>query len=145
MYYIKEIMHNQKETKLSSDSWSKLLNILVLDPDGWDRSPENFEKDWTKKILYQAFLNKMFYSTTQRMDNRQHFIDYDNKICQYIFRYGKNLKRKDYKITGIIGTYDFTYDLISHTIIISGKYFRNVEINGYDELIGALKIQWKVS
>ena len=52
-----------RKKKLSSTMWSNLLDILVMDPDGWDR--KNFDVDWNKKITLKMFLSKASESTCQ--------------------------------------------------------------------------------
>lgn len=43
--------------------WERLLDILVMDPDGWDR--RNFDIDWNKKLSLKDFLIKASESTCQ--------------------------------------------------------------------------------
>ena len=49
--------------KLTSEEWCKLKGIKILDPDGWDRSPENWEKSWNEKITEEEFDNRASKST----------------------------------------------------------------------------------
>ena len=54
-----------KKKKLPSTLWARLLNIVVLDPDGWDRRGDYFDADWSKKITLKEFMNKASSSTCQ--------------------------------------------------------------------------------
>ncbi len=53
-----------KKTKLCPAAWSELLGMVVLDPDGWDRSG-NFQKDWERTLTMKEFFNKASESTCQ--------------------------------------------------------------------------------
>lgn len=48
--------------KLTPDQWCQLTEIVVMDPDGWDRS--NYQKDWAKPLTFDEFLTKAHMSTT---------------------------------------------------------------------------------
>lgn len=37
--------------------WEKELDVIVVDPDGWDRT--NFEEDWAKPISREEFNQKL--------------------------------------------------------------------------------------
>lgn len=55
-------MKRNRQIKRTPDEWQKILNIVVLDPDGWDRS--NFSVDWVKPLTKQEFKDKASHSTT---------------------------------------------------------------------------------
>lgn len=48
--------------KRTPAEWEKILGILVIDPDGWDRGP-NFDKDWAKPLTEEEFREKSDVST----------------------------------------------------------------------------------
>jgi hypothetical protein len=60
----KDFVSYFKNKKLKPDQWESFLEILVMDPDGWDRKGD-FDKDWNKKITLREFLYKSSYSTCQ--------------------------------------------------------------------------------
>lgn len=35
----------------------------IWDPDGWDRSPENFDREWNEFITKEEFFRRVSYST----------------------------------------------------------------------------------
>jgi hypothetical protein len=41
--------------------WEVILDVKVLDPDGWDR--RNFREDWAKPLTRAEFRSKLFIST----------------------------------------------------------------------------------
>lgn len=51
----------------TSEQWQKELpNIIILDPDGWDRS--NFQFSWREeKITKDEYEKRMFESTCQKV------------------------------------------------------------------------------
>lgn len=49
------------DKKLPSD-WERILGIIVMDPDGWDRQGD-FEKDWFTPITKEEFMRKAAQST----------------------------------------------------------------------------------
>ena len=57
--------------KKTSEEWNKdpeLSNVLILDPDGWDRS--NFQYSWyEEKISKEEFIGKRSKSTVQIMSD----------------------------------------------------------------------------
>jgi hypothetical protein len=50
-----------KDEELKPDTWCKLLDTIVMDPDGWDR--KNFYVDWEKKLTLKEFIIKSSAST----------------------------------------------------------------------------------
>ena len=62
----------------SSMDWSKLVGIVVLDPDGWDRS--NFKEDFEKPISLLQFIRKAHHSTTS-LNNLYH------DLCQQLLKH----------------------------------------------------------
>jgi hypothetical protein len=52
----------------SSDEWSILLDVLVVNPDGWDRS--NFAQDWARPITRPEFIRKVGMSTIDMRGRR---------------------------------------------------------------------------
>ena len=57
-YYITTM----KNLLLTPEDWSKLSDIEVIDPDGWNRL--DFDKDWAKPITFSEFYSKASASTT---------------------------------------------------------------------------------
>ena len=49
--------------KRTPEEWQKILRVIVLDPDGWDRSA-NFMADWAKPLTEEEFRAKSDMSTT---------------------------------------------------------------------------------
>lgn len=58
-------MKRKSKNRYSSEKWSKLLGVTILDADGWNRNATEFDKDWNKRISLNSFLNKMFLSTIE--------------------------------------------------------------------------------
>lgn len=48
--------------KLNSSQWSKHFNVMVIDPDGWDR--ENFEASWAEEITEDEFQHRLHRSSS---------------------------------------------------------------------------------
>ena len=53
----------RKKEKLASSDWCTKLEIVVLDPDGWDRN--NFESSWSEKITEEEFRSRVDKSTVR--------------------------------------------------------------------------------
>lgn len=51
--------------KKTSKEWQELNpNIVVLDPDGWDRS--NFQYSWNEELItFEEYQKRLFQSTCQ--------------------------------------------------------------------------------
>lgn len=49
----------------SSNDWSLGLNLVILDPDGWDRT--NFRASWMELITEEEFSNRLMRSTVQTL------------------------------------------------------------------------------
>jgi len=45
----------------TSEEWSEILDITVMDPDGWDR--KNFAESWNELITRDEFMKRAIYST----------------------------------------------------------------------------------
>lgn len=138
-----------KENKFKPSTWCKLTGIYILDPDGWDRTYPNFEKDWNKKITYKDFLNKASFSTVSTL--RGFPLDKkETDILEYLCRFGKNLKT-------IEGQYLRGY--INNVEVCLTRYFNKelkakevffyitdtftsewIFLENIDELLGAIKI-----
>ncbi len=43
------------------DEWSILLDVFIVDPDGWDRT--NFDEDWARPLTRGEFVRKAAMST----------------------------------------------------------------------------------
>ena len=62
-------MDKEQAMKLhSSEEWSKIVEretgIIMIDPDGWDRSnEENFEASWNEPITRETFDRRLAQST----------------------------------------------------------------------------------
>lgn len=48
--------------KLNSTTWCAKFEVLVTDPDGWDR--QNFEASWNEEITEAEFLARLQRSTS---------------------------------------------------------------------------------
>lgn len=53
----------QPPARYSPEVWCQMFDIIILDPDGWDRS--NFDEDWAKALTREEFVKKMMVSTIQ--------------------------------------------------------------------------------
>jgi hypothetical protein len=54
--------------KHTSAEWQELVkdHIIVMDPDGWDRSPEGWSKNWNDDLIsFDEFMQKVMVSTCQ--------------------------------------------------------------------------------
>lgn len=49
------------DIKLTSSEWEVALDVLVLDPDGWDR--RNLEESWSELITEAEFQRRLMIST----------------------------------------------------------------------------------
>jgi len=106
-------------TKLKPYIWCQLVNQTILDPDGWDRKAENFEKDWNTSISFTEFILKSGISTTQYNDKFTYILMHKSKIAPYIFYYGNQLKREKTSISGMFNSSsDFTFNLETNEIFI---------------------------
>lgn len=56
---------------LSSGDWSRLLELDVLDPDGWDRS--DFARSWAEQITIDEFKKRAGMSTIDLRRYRELF------------------------------------------------------------------------
>ncbi|HFC8202704.1 TPA: hypothetical protein ACFPCA_002191 [Neisseria meningitidis] len=57
--------------KLSSQEWSNLLGIVILDADGWDR--HNFQASWSEAITIDEFNYRAGRSTVDLRRYRELF------------------------------------------------------------------------
>lgn len=63
---LKEEMCKKTDDKLTSAEWASQAKIVVLDPDGWDRS--NFRYSWfEEKITKEEFDKRLMKSTYETM------------------------------------------------------------------------------
>lgn len=55
----------ERDCRKSSQAWQDEIKdfCIILDPDGWDRSPEGWEKSWNELITKKEFLRRAFSST----------------------------------------------------------------------------------
>ena len=53
-----------RDIKFSSEDWCKLTDVVIYDPDGWDRKGD-FDTDWNKEICFEEFYTKASISTAQ--------------------------------------------------------------------------------
>lgn len=60
---IKKEKKMEEELKTSAE-WSKLCNMLIVDPDGWDRSPEGWHYSWHKELITAAEFEKRACAST---------------------------------------------------------------------------------
>lgn len=49
------------ETLNTPDEWQKSEGVLVLDPDGWDRT--DFERSWSEPISRDEFMSRVMRSS----------------------------------------------------------------------------------
>lgn len=56
---------------MSSGNWARLLNLDVLDPDGWDR--RNFAQSWAEPITIDEFKRRASQSTVDMRRYRELF------------------------------------------------------------------------
>lgn len=52
--------------KFTPEEWQNILGVEVIDPDGWDRRIEHFEKDWETPLTLGEFISKCDESTMDR-------------------------------------------------------------------------------
>lgn len=52
------------DIRLTSSEWEIALDVLVLDPDGWDRS--NLAESWAELITENEFKSRLVTSTVLR-------------------------------------------------------------------------------
>jgi len=53
---------------LTAEEWlqePEYAGLEILDPDGWDRSPEGWEQSWNEKIDRREFTHRLFASSVQ--------------------------------------------------------------------------------
>ena len=64
-FRIKVFIVSLLRVRLTSERWQWLLpEIVIWDPDGWDRSPTNFEYQWYKeRITIEVYYQRMIRST----------------------------------------------------------------------------------
>jgi len=74
-------MAKTKDLLKVSSEWLKEYNIKILDPDGWDRSPKNWDYSFNKeKITRREFEMRVCLSTVALLQN----LNLDFKKCWYI-------------------------------------------------------------
>ena len=61
----------------TSDEWAALFpNLTVLDPDGWDRSPDGWQFSWyEQRITEETFKQRIIPSTVQVVGGFDHIFD----------------------------------------------------------------------
>jgi hypothetical protein len=57
--------------KLPSQEWCELLDIMILDPDGWDRT--RFTESWAEPITIDEFKRRCWTSTHDVLRFRELF------------------------------------------------------------------------
>lgn len=55
--------------KLSSQQWSERFNVMVTDPDGWDR--KNFDASWAEEITEDEFRRRLHRSSSLSLSKRK--------------------------------------------------------------------------
>jgi hypothetical protein len=59
----------EKGIKKPSYEWAEIYekeqDIIILDPDGWDRSPEGWKESWNEPIAEDEFSRRLALSTCQ--------------------------------------------------------------------------------
>jgi hypothetical protein len=72
-----------KNMKKTSEEWSKLCSMLILDPDGWDRM--NFDFSWYhEKITRKEFERRSLRSTVTFNNKELMWKDWIGKILCYL-------------------------------------------------------------
>jgi hypothetical protein len=56
------------EVRTSGEWAAKHTEFSILDPDGWDRSPEKYEESWNERITEREFLRRASRSTCEYRD-----------------------------------------------------------------------------
>lgn len=60
---------NKPSKKMKPEDWLKdkeFKGITILDPDGWDRKPDNWDKDWGTPLTKQEMWGRVMRSTITR-------------------------------------------------------------------------------
>jgi hypothetical protein len=59
-----DVINMDTTIKKKPEEWLKEVPLLeILDPDGWDRSPEKWEASWNEPITAEEFGNRVAMST----------------------------------------------------------------------------------
>jgi len=59
-------LYGGKDMKKTPDEWlqtDEFKHITILDPDGWNRQAEDWDKEWNTPLTKEEFTNKMMMST----------------------------------------------------------------------------------
>ncbi len=51
-------------TLKTSEEWQKLCKAEVLDPDGWDRDPQNYQFSWYEELITRGEFERRLGSST---------------------------------------------------------------------------------
>lgn len=52
----------------TSGEWSDIFDVVVMDPDGWDRA--NFDESWNELISEEVFKARLQHSTSMRVPKK---------------------------------------------------------------------------
>ncbi len=52
----------------TSGEWATFFDVIVLDPDGWDRT--NFDESWNELISEEVFKARLQRSTSMRVPKK---------------------------------------------------------------------------
>ena len=52
----------------TSGEWSAFFDVIVMDPDGWDRA--NFDESWNELISEEVFKVRLQRSTSMRVPKK---------------------------------------------------------------------------
>lgn len=55
-------MHLLNEHLKTSEEWQKLCTIIILDPDGWDRT--NYQYSWYEELIIKKEFEKRLCTST---------------------------------------------------------------------------------
>lgn len=64
--FAQQLINSTKDKTFSPANWCQMTGIVIIDPDGWDRS--NYE-DFQREISLKEFINKCHFSTTNMAPN----------------------------------------------------------------------------
>lgn len=70
---------NKEQEKRTPDEWEEYFGIIVLDPDGWDRSAKDWNAEWNTQITATQFKNKARESTID-------VVDHDKFVRRYMIQ-----------------------------------------------------------
>ncbi len=76
-----DIDWSREDERRTGDEWCRVTGIIILDPDGWDRTNDSF---LTEKIGFGEFLKRKTMSTTCLSDKALELYGLFNRDSKYI-------------------------------------------------------------